>query len=116
MIDNSNKAKTVLATITSAADTGPRGGKRLRLGFRTEDSEYLTLCLAPRFSSRSGWGKAFLASTGIKPSDLGGLDPIALMVGKLCYLHLEPQTDGDRPKISRILPLPSPQLKLDWES
>ena len=111
MIDNS-KAETVLATITSAANTGPRGGKRLRLGFQAEDSEHLTLSLAPRFSNRSGWGKSFLASTGIKPSDFGGLDPLALVVGKSCTLA---QTDEGKWRIIQVLPPPSPQLQLGLE-
>jgi len=59
-------------------------------------------------------GKAFLAATNIKPSDFGGLDPLALMVGKICILVLA-QTDESKWRVIQILPLPSPQLELGLE-
>ena len=106
--------QTVLATI-NAVDSGPRGGKRLRFGFHTESWPDLRLSLASRFSNRSKLGRLFQASTGINPADYSGPDPLALMMSKQCRLVLEAQANGGRPKISGILPPPSPQLKLDWE-
>jgi len=111
---NNNK-KTVLATI-NAVDSGPRGGKRLRFGFHAEGRPDLRLSLASRFSSRSRLGQLFQASTGINPADYSGPDPLALMMSKQCCLVLEAQANGGQPKISGILPLPSPQLQLDWGS
>ena len=104
----------VISTITSAANSGPRGGKRIQLGFQTDDGQHISISLAPRFSNRSRWGKVFLAATHIKPSDFVGLDPLGLMVGKSCILVLA-QTDGGKWRVSQVLPGPSPQLDLGLE-
>ena len=104
----------VISTITSAANSGPRGGKRIQLRFQTDDGQHIGISLAPRFSNRSSLGQAFLAATNIKPSDFGGLDPLALMVGKSCILLLA-QTDGGKWRVIQVLPLPSPQLELGLE-
>ena len=112
--DNYNDEQRVISTIASTANSGPRGGKRIQLGFQTDDGQHISISLAPCFSNRSRWGKVFLAATHIKPSDFVGLDPLGLMVGKSCILVLA-QTDGGKWRVSQVLPGPSPQLDLGLE-
>ena len=114
-MNDHNHKTTVSATVIDVANCGPRGGKKFQLCFRSENDQNLTISLASPFSSRSAFGKAFQAVTGIKPHDFGGLDPLALMVGKQCHLLLGREADGGKWQITGVLPLPSLQLEFGLE-
>ena len=114
MLSDICSEQRVISTIASAANSGPRGGKRIQLRFQTDDGQHIGISLAPRFSNRSSLGKAFLAITNINPRDIVGLDPLGLMVGKGCILVLA-QTDEGKWRVIQVLPLPSPQLELGLE-
>ena len=109
------KNRHELATIDFVVTSGPLGGKNLQLGFQTAEGNF-TLSFSPIFSTRSNLGKAFQTVTGIKPDDFGGGDPLPLMVGQPCRLVLEPRDNEKRQRSTAILPPPSPQLELRFES
>ena len=107
--------KEIISTINSVTHQGPRGGNSIRVGFCIDSYVQLTQSFSPRFSDRSKYGQVFTAVTGIKPSDYCGRDPLALMVGKKCKLVLE-KTQKDHLQIKQILPVPSLQLAINFES
>ena len=109
----SNTENTIVPARLSSVIT--KGKKTIKLVFKLSNHQPIFLSVKPVFSNRSAFGKAFIAMTGIKPSDFSGSDPVRIMTGQQCYLALQPLADENKQKITGIFPSLSPQLKIDWK-